>query len=43
MLGRDQDFSAGALRETLGWRPRVSYEQGLAETLAWLREVEPPE
>ncbi len=36
VLGRDQDFSAAALRDALGWQPRVGYEQGLAATLAWL-------
>jgi len=38
VLGRDQLFSAAALRETLGWEPRTGYEEGLAATLAWLRE-----
>jgi nucleoside-diphosphate-sugar epimerase len=37
VLGRDQDFSAGKARELLGWEPRVSYEDGLAATLGWLR------
>lgn len=37
VLGRDQDFSNAALR-SLGWEPRTGYEQGLAETLAWLGE-----
>lgn len=37
VLGRDQDFSTGKARETLGWVPSVSYEDGLAATLDWLR------
>ncbi|MEA2216731.1 MAG: hypothetical protein QOK19_2292 [Solirubrobacteraceae bacterium] len=38
VLGRDQDFSNAAARATLGWEPRVGYGEGLAATLAWLRE-----
>ncbi len=38
VLGRDQDFSNRKARETLGWVPRVSYQDGLAATLDWLRE-----
>ena len=38
VLGRDQRFSAAAAAETLGWAPRIGYEQGLRETLSWLRE-----
>jgi nucleoside-diphosphate-sugar epimerase len=38
VLGRDQDFSNRKLRETLGWEPRVGYEQGLQDTLAWLKD-----
>jgi nucleoside-diphosphate-sugar epimerase len=37
VLGCDQDFSARKLRETLGWEPRVGYDEGLQATLAWLR------
>jgi nucleoside-diphosphate-sugar epimerase len=37
VLGRDQDFSSRKARETLGWVPRVSYEDGLAATIEWLR------
>jgi len=36
VLGRDQDFSARKLRETLGWEPRVDYPAGLRATLEWL-------
>ena len=38
VLGRDQGFANLRLRSELGWEPRVGYEQGLAETLAWLHE-----
>ncbi|MBV9803773.1 MAG: NAD-dependent epimerase/dehydratase family protein, partial [Solirubrobacterales bacterium] len=38
VLGRDQDFSNRKAIETLGWVPRVSYQDGLAATLDWLRE-----
>jgi nucleoside-diphosphate-sugar epimerase len=38
VLGRDQDFSNRKARETLGWAPRVSYQDGLAATIEWLRE-----
>ncbi len=38
VLGRDQDFSNRALTETLGWAPAVGYREGLAATIAWLRE-----
>lgn len=38
VLGRDQDFSNRKARETLGWVPRVSYQDGLSATLDWLRE-----
>ena len=38
LMGIDQSFSTARARELLGWEPRVGYETGLAETLAWLRE-----
>jgi len=38
VLGRDQDFSNRKARETLRWTPRVSYQDGLAATVKWLRE-----
>ena len=38
VLGRDQDFSNRKARETLGWVPRVSYGDGLAATIEWLRK-----
>jgi nucleoside-diphosphate-sugar epimerase len=39
VLGRDQDFSNRKAREELGWEPRVSYEEGLEATVAWLRDA----
>jgi nucleoside-diphosphate-sugar epimerase len=36
VLGREQRFDPAKARELLGWGPRVTYEQGLRETLAWL-------
>jgi nucleoside-diphosphate-sugar epimerase len=36
VLGKNQDFSARKLRETLGWEPRVDYRTGIEATLAWL-------
>lgn len=38
VLAIDQDFSNLAARNTLGWEPRVGYAEGLAATLAWLRD-----
>ena len=36
VLGRSQDFSNRAIRETLGWAPSVDYPEGMAATVAWL-------
>lgn len=36
VLGRDQDFSNRKARETLGWAPRISYQDGLSATIEWL-------
>lgn len=41
VLAVDQDFSNRALRETLGWEPRVGYAEGLRATLDWLRSEYP--
>jgi nucleoside-diphosphate-sugar epimerase len=43
VLGRSQDFSNRKARETLGWAPLVSYPEGLAATIKWLREYMAPE
>jgi len=37
VLGRDQLFSSRKLRQTLGWEPRVGYDEGLSATLEWLK------
>jgi oxidoreductase len=37
VLGRDQDFSNLRIREVLDWEPRVTYSDGLEDTLGWLR------
>lgn len=37
LMGIDQSFSTARARELLGWEPRVDYQSGLRETLAWLR------
>ena len=38
VLGREQVFSNRKLRDTLGWKPRVDFESGLAATVAWLTD-----
>jgi nucleoside-diphosphate-sugar epimerase len=38
VLGRDQSFSCAKARAHLGWEPRVGYEDGVDQTLAWLRD-----
>ncbi len=38
VLGRSQDFSNRKARETLGWAPHVTYQDGLAASIEWLRE-----
>ena len=38
VLGRDQEFSNRKAREMLRWEPRVLYQDGLAATIAWLRQ-----
>jgi len=30
-------MNARKVRETLGWKPRHDFDQGLAETVAWYR------
>jgi ornithine--oxo-acid transaminase len=37
LLGRDQAFSNRKARELLGWAPRVGYDDGLTQTVQWLR------
>jgi UDP-glucose 4-epimerase len=35
-------LAAGLAERVLGWRPEISFEEGLARTVAWYREVEAP-
>ncbi len=37
-LGLNLDYSIDKARRELGYRPRVSFEQGMKETMAWYRE-----
>jgi nucleoside-diphosphate-sugar epimerase len=41
VLGKNQDFSNRKAREMLGWEPRIGYQDGLEQTLAWLRSTAP--
>ncbi len=41
VMGRSQDFSNAKARELLGWQPAVAYDQGLEQTLSWLRDLQP--
>ena len=39
--GHDRRYSLDTAKlESLGWAPRVSFDEGLAETVAWYRENE---
>lgn len=38
LMGRRCYFSAEKARRELGWKSTVSYEEGVAKTVAWLRE-----
>jgi len=37
-LGFNLDFSIERARQELGYRPRVSFDEGMAQTMAWYRE-----
>ncbi len=37
LLGRDQEFPATRARQEFGFAPRVSFEEGIRESVAWLR------
>lgn len=39
-LGLNLDFSIERAKQELGYRPRVSFDEGMAETMAWYRETE---
>jgi len=38
LLSRDQEFPADAARRDFGFRPAISFEEGVARTVGWLRE-----
>ncbi len=37
LLGRDQEFTSQRARADFGWSPRVPFEQGIAQTIAWVQ------
>lgn len=37
LLGRDQEFPSDKARRDLGYTPRVTFEEGIAASAAWLR------
>lgn len=37
LLGRDQEFPAERARQEFGFAPRISFEEGIARSVAWLR------
>lgn len=39
LLGRDVFFSTAKAREQLGWKSRVSYDEGIGKTAAWYLET----
>jgi len=40
-LGSRLQFSIEKAERVLGWKPQVPYEQGFAETMAWLKSTDP--
>jgi nucleoside-diphosphate-sugar epimerase len=38
LLSRDQEFPTGRARHEFGFAPAVSFEEGMARSLAWLKE-----
>ena len=38
LLGRDQVFDSTLIRAAIGWAPRVTFDDGMARTMAWLEE-----
>ncbi len=39
LLGRDQEFASGKARGDFGFAPRVSFEEGVARSVAWLKTL----
>jgi len=40
-FGSRLQFSIAKAQRVLGWTPRISYEQGFVETMAWLKTTDP--
>ena len=40
LLGRDQEFPSKKLRKELGYSPRISVEEGIAQSVAWLKQTD---
>jgi len=38
-LGLNLDFSIEKAKRELGYRPKVSFDQGIQETMAWYRQT----
>jgi nucleoside-diphosphate-sugar epimerase len=38
LLGRDQEFPTGKARKQLGFVSRISFEEGVARSLAWVKD-----
>jgi len=41
LLGRDQEFPSDKARVEFGFTPRVSFEEGISRSLAWLKGLNP--
>ena len=37
LLARDQEFPIGRIRRELGYQPSISFEEGMARTIQWLK------
>jgi len=43
MATSDKEFPGKKAMELLGWKPRVTYEEGMKRTLEWLEKQHPPD
>jgi nucleoside-diphosphate-sugar epimerase len=41
LLGRDQEFPSDKARADFGFTPRVSFEEGMSRSIAWLKGLKP--
>jgi nucleoside-diphosphate-sugar epimerase len=41
LLARNQEYPSLKARDAFGWQPAVSLEEGIARSVAWLREMHP--